>query len=82
MLSDCSNAGKIYAFNILPLSYTTTCVSGMSKDPLVHICRSNNSIIDPRYSLNISAISLFLKSISPFSFNIMPVSALLCLFEK
>ena len=55
---------------------------GTLEEPSVHICRSSDSTVDPEYSLNVLAISLFLKIISPFSFNIMSVSALLCLFEK
>ena len=35
----------------------------------VHIRRSNDSTIDPKYSLNVLAISLFLKIISPFACN-------------
>ena len=55
---------------------------GTSEELSVHMCRSSDSTIDPKYSLNVLAISLFLKIISAFSRNIMSVSALLCLFEK
>ena len=50
-------------------------------EPSVHVCRSSDSNMDPKYLLNVLAISLFLKIISPFYFNIMSVSALLYLFE-
>ena len=52
------------------------------EEPSVHICRSSDSTTGPRYSLNVLVISLFLKIISPFPYNIMSVSGLLCLFEK
>ena len=55
---------------------------GTLEEPSVHIYRSTDSTIDPKYSLNVLAISLSLKIISSFLFTIMPVSALLCLFEK
>ena len=50
---------------------------GMLEKPLVHTCRYSDSSMDRKYSLNVLAVSLFLKIISPFSFNIMSVSALL-----
>ena len=45
--------------------------AGKAFDPSVHICRSNDSVVIPKYSLNVAAISLFLKIVSPFSFNII-----------
>ena len=55
---------------------------GTLEEPSVHMCTSSDSTMDPKYSLNVSAISLFVEIISPFPFNIMSVSALLCLFEN
>ena len=55
---------------------------GTLEELSVYMCRSSESTIDPKYSLNVLAISLFLKIISAFSCNIMSVSALLYLFEK
>ena len=52
------------------------------QEPSVHICRSSHSTMDPKYSLNVLVISLFLRMLSTFSFNIMFVYALLCLFEN
>ena len=63
---------------LLPLAHD----GGTLEELSVHMCRSSDSTIDPKYSLNVLAISLFLKIISAFSRNIMSVSALLCLFEK
>ena len=54
----------------------------MLEEPLVQICRSSHSTMDPKYSLNVLVISLFLKMLSSFSFNIMSVHALPCLFEN
>ena len=54
----------------------------MLEEPSVHICRSSHSTMDPKYSLNVLGISLFFKMLSSFSFNIMWVYALLCLFEN
>ena len=54
----------------------------MLEEPLVQICRSSHSTMDPKYSLNVLVISLFLKMLSSFSFNTMSVYALLCLFEN
>ena len=39
---------------------------GTLEEPSVHICRSSDSTMDPKYSLNVLVISLFLKIISPF----------------
>ena len=36
---------------------------GMLEEPSAHMCRSSDSTIDLKYSLNILAISLFLKVI-------------------
>ena len=47
-----------------------------------HLLKFSYSTKDQKCRLNILATSLFLKTISSFSFNIMSVSALLCLFEK
>ena len=44
-------------------------------EPSIHMCRSSDSTMDPKYSLNVLAISLLLKIVSPFSFNITSVSA-------
>ena len=52
------------------------------QEPSVHICRPSHSAMDPKYSLNVLVISLFLRMLSTFSFNIMSVYALLCLFEN
>ena len=52
------------------------------QQPSVHICRSSHSTMDPKDSLNILVISLSLRMLSTFSFNIMSVYALLCLFEN
>ena len=54
----------------------------MLEEPSVHICRSSHSTMDPKYSLNVLVISLFLKMLSSFSFNTMFVYALLCLSEN
>ena len=54
----------------------------MEVETSVHICRSSDSTMDPKYSLNVLAISLFLKTISLFSFNVTSVSALPYLLEK
>ena len=56
--------------------------AGTLEEPSVHICRSIDSTMDLKYSLNVLAISLFLKIISSFLFNTMSVSALLCLFKN
>ena len=55
---------------------------GTLEELSVHIYRSTDSTMDPKYSWNVLAISLSLKIISSFLFTIMSVSALLCLFEK
>ena len=66
----CSYAGKIYTFHFMHYHHLLV-YTGRAVDLSLHKCRSNVSTIDPKYSLNILVISLFLKSISPFSFNIM-----------
>ena len=67
---------------MLSISSSLVYDGGTLQELSAHTCRSSDSAIDPKYSLNVLAISLFLKIISPFSCNIMSVSALLCLFEK
>ena len=62
----------------LSLAYDGTTL----EEPSVHVCRSSVSTMDPKYSWNVLAISLFLNIISPFSFNAMFASTSLCLFEK
>ena len=54
----------------------------MLEEPSVHICRSSHSTMNPKYSLNVLVIPLFLKMLSSFSFNTMFVYALLCLSEN
>ena len=40
------------------------------QEPSVHICRSSHSTMDPKYSLNVLVISLFLRMLSAFSLNV------------
>ena len=67
---------------MLSISSSLVYDGGTLEELSVHMCRSSDSTIDSKYSLNVLAISLFSKIISPFSCNIMSVSALLCLFEN
>ena len=60
---------------MLSISSSLVYDEGSLGEPSIHMCRSSDSTMDPKYSLNVLAISLLLKIVSPFSFNITSVSA-------